>query len=98
MYSGTFEKRTALPDHDRTRSSVLAQTELHEEERHSREEQHDEVRNEEHTWSPTQNIKTPIIVFYVSFIYNNSTDMIGNDDLDSNKHHTSTCQGMCAYR
>ncbi len=51
--SATFEEGTALPDGDGTRGSILAQTELHEEERHSREEEHDEVWDEKHTCNPT---------------------------------------------
>lgn len=54
MCCGTFEEGTALPDGDGTRSSILAQAELHEEERHSREEEHDEVWDEKHTCNPTQ--------------------------------------------
>jgi len=54
MCCGTFEERTALPDGNGTCSSILAQAELHEEERHSSEEKHDEVRDEKHTCNPTQ--------------------------------------------
>ncbi len=53
MCSATFEEGTALPDGDGTRGSILTQTELHEEERHSREEEHDEVWDEKHTCNPT---------------------------------------------
>lgn len=54
MCCGTFEEGTALPDGNGTCSSILAQAELHEEERHSSEEEHDEVRDEKHTCNPTQ--------------------------------------------
>lgn len=45
----TFEQRAAFPHHDGTGCSILAQTQLHEEERHAREKEHDEVRDEKHT-------------------------------------------------
>lgn len=45
----TFKQRAAFPHHDGTGCSILAQTQLHEEERHAREKEHDEVRDEEHT-------------------------------------------------
>lgn len=45
----TFEQRAAFPHHDGTGCSVLAQAQLHEEERNTREKEHDEVRDEEHT-------------------------------------------------
>lgn len=41
--AGTFEQRAALPDSDRACGAVLTQAELHEEEGHAREEEHDEV-------------------------------------------------------
>lgn len=45
----TFEQRAAFPHHDGTGCSVLAQAQLHEEERNPREKEHDEVGDEEHT-------------------------------------------------
>lgn len=45
----TFEQGAAFPHHDGPGRSVLAQAQLHEEERNAREEEHDEVGDEEHT-------------------------------------------------
>lgn len=43
----TFEQRAAFPHHDGPGRSILAQAQLHEEERNPREKEHDEVRDEE---------------------------------------------------
>lgn len=72
MWSGTFEEGTALPDGDGTRGSILAQTELHEEERHSREEEHDEVRDEKHTCNPTQSRLMTLLKLFTLFLQFNS--------------------------
>lgn len=49
--AGTFEQWAAFPDGDGACGSVLTQTELHEEEGHASEEEHDEVWDEKHTCS-----------------------------------------------
>lgn len=45
----TFEQRATFPHSDGPGRSVLAQTQLHEEERDSTKKQHDEVGDEKHT-------------------------------------------------
>ena len=45
----TFKERATLPYSDGASSSILAQTQLHEEQRHTSEEEHYEVRYEKHT-------------------------------------------------
>lgn len=45
----TFEERAAFPHSDRACCSILAQTELHEKQGDTREEEHDEVGDEKHT-------------------------------------------------
>ena len=45
----TFKERATLPYSDGASGSILAQTQLHEEQRHASEEQHYEVRYEKHT-------------------------------------------------
>lgn len=69
MCCGTFEERTALPDSDGTRGSILAQAELHEEQRHSREEEHDEVRDEKHTCKTTQDDNSQCDVMWTDKMY-----------------------------
>ena len=48
----TLEEWSDLPDGDRSSSMKLTEHEFHEEQRHSAEQQREEIRHEERTWTP----------------------------------------------
>ena len=63
----TVEEWSYLPDGDRSSSMKLSQHEFHEEERHSAEQQSQEVRYEERTWTTSSSpFTTTIIIVIIS--------------------------------
>ncbi len=79
----TLKERRDLPDGDDTLAGELAERELHEEERDSREHQHHHVRDQKRACNPTHNVKhveTP------GFCKDRYT--LGNGDA---KHDSSVC-------
>ena len=71
-YDPTLKNRTELPHSNRTQAGVLADDELHEEERNASDEEEEEVRNQEGSWkSERLSIRTAVLIHVWPFHVNN---------------------------